>query len=296
MLRKALIFFVMVIALAVSVQALGLSNLNFGDVEQGFKSTQTLTLITSPQDFDNHFVIEVGGEMQNWISVSPGEFDLPKDTSKDLTVTLAVPKDAPLGAKTATITAVGKNTAPSSGGTPGGATVGYAVAAKSVVLANVLKPGATAAIEITRVDTPQAIKPGDDVKFTISARNAGNIPATGQFSVAIFRDKTAIATIPGAPVEFALNAEQIVKLYWDTGGQPEGTYTAIVSVTPSSSGKDVKVQKTSYPPITLQLGGIVQETPASPQPENNLLIIIGGVCLVIVIGLVFFVLKKRRSP
>jgi hypothetical protein len=294
MFRKTLVLFLMAVALAGAVQALSLSNLNFRDVEQGATYTQTLILLNSPQDIDNHFVIEIGGIMKDWITVSPMEFDLAKGSSQPLNVTLAVPMDASLGGKTATITAVGKKTIPSAGGTTGGASVGYAVAAKSNVVANVLKPGATAAIEITGVETPKGIKPGDVVKFTISAKNAGNVPSTAQFSVAISRGGVAIATIPGAPVDFGMNAEQTVKLYWDTGGQPEGTYTGVVSVVPSSSGKDVKIKTTSYPAITLELGG-AGGTESPSQPLNLPLVAIAGICLVIGIVLVVFIMKRRKS-
>ncbi len=293
MLRKTLVFLLILVALAGAVQALALSDINFGDVEQGATYPQTVVLLNSPQDIDNHFVIEVGGIMRDWITVSPMEFDLAKGSSQSLTVTLVVPKDASLGEKTATITAVGKKTVPSAGGTPEGATVGYAVATKSNVVANVVKPGATAAIEITRVETPTDNKPGDIVKFTISAKNVGNVPATGQFSVAVTKGSSAITTIPGVPVDFGMNAEQTVKLYWDTQGQPEGKYTAVVSAVPSSSGKDVKIRTASYPAITLELGG-VKETPQSSTPLNLTTVAVIGICLIAVIGVALFILKRRK--
>jgi hypothetical protein len=293
--RKTLVIFLVAVALAGAAQALALSNLNFGDVEQGATYTQTLLLANSPQDIDNHFIIEKAGVMKDWITVSPAEFDLAKGSSQSLTVTLVVPGDASLGEKIATITAVGKKTVPSAGGTPEGATVGYAVATKSNVVANVVKPGATAAIGITGVETPAGVRPGDIVKFTITARNTGNIPATGTFSVAISRGGAALATIPGVPVDFGMNAEQTVKLFWDTQGQPDGTYTAVVSVVPSTSGKDVTIRTASYPPITLELGGTTA-TPqgASPLPDLPLAAI-AGICIIAVIALALVLLKRRRT-
>jgi hypothetical protein len=292
MLRKALVLLLMAVLVAGAVQALGLSNINFGDVEQGETYTQTVLLINSPQDIDNHFVIEVGGTMKAWLTVAPPGFDLAKGSGQPITVTLAVPKDAILGEKTATITAVGDKTIPFAGGTPGGATVGYAVAAKSNVVANVVKPGASAAIVITRVDTPAENRPGDIVKFTVTARNAGNVPATGQFSVAISRGATTITTIPGVPVDFGMNAEQTVKLYWDTQGQPAGVYTAVVSVVPSSSGKDVRIRTSSYPAITLELGGVTGSGLLPPLNLTTVAII--GTCLIAVIGVALFLLKRRK--
>jgi hypothetical protein len=291
-LRKTLVFLLILVALAGAVQALGLADLNFGDVEQGGTYTQTIVLVNSPQDIDNHFVVEVGGIMKGWITVSPVEFDLTRGSDQPLTVTLAVPKDATLGEGTATITAVGKKIVPSTGNVSEGASVGYAVATKSNVAANVVKPGATAAIEITNVETPKGIKPGDIVKFTITAKNVGNVPSTGQFSVAVTKGSSAIATIPGVPVDFGMNAEQTVKLYWDTGGQSEGTYTAVVSVAPSSSGRDVKIRTGTYPAITLELGTVIGQG-ASP-PLNLPLPVLAGICIIIGIILAFIILRRRN--
>jgi hypothetical protein len=295
MLRNVLVFLLIAIGLVGVVQSLALSNVNFGDVEQGVTYTQTIILTNSPQDIDNHFVVEVGGMVKDWITVSPSEFDLPKGSRQPLTVTLAVPNDASLGEKTATITAVGKKTVPSAGGTPEGATVGYAVATKSNLVANVVKVGSIAAIEITGVETPKDIKPGDIVKFTISAKNAGNVPASGQFSVAITKDAHNITTIPSVPVDFGMTAEQTVKIYWDTKDQPEGVYTAVVSVVPSSSGKDVKIRTVSYPAITLELGGVKDTSGSSPSLNLTTVVLI-GICLIAVIGIAFSFLKQRNQP
>jgi hypothetical protein len=270
-----------------AVQGLGLSNVNFGEVEQGETYTQTIVLVNSPQDLDNHFVIEVDGAMKDWITVSPVEFDLQKASNKPLNITLIVPKDAPLGAITATTTALGKKTASSAGETSEGVVVGYAVATKSNVLANVVKPGATAAVEITRVEIPHNMQPGDDVKFTISAKNVGNVPATAIFSVAISKGEHVITTIPSVPTDFELNAEKITKLYWDTAGQSEGVYTALVSVTPASGGKDVRIKTASYPAITIELGGAKE--------LQSVFIAIGGILVAMTVVLALVVRKRRKE-
>jgi len=293
MLRKVLVFLLIAIGLVGGVQSLALSNINFGDIEPGATYTQTLILTNSPQDIDNHFIIEVGGIAKDWITVTPSTFDLAKGASQPLIVTFTVPKEASLGEKTATITAIGKMTVPSAGKTPEGATVGYAVATKSNLVANVVKAGSIAAIEITRVETSKDLKPGDIVKFTISAKNAGNVPSVGQFSVAITKDTQEITTIPGVPVDFGMNAEQTVKIYWDTVSQTEGVYTAVVSVVPSSSGKDVKIRVSSYPAISLELGG-VKDTSGSSSSLNLTTIALIGICLIAVIGTVFFIMKRRK--
>lgn len=293
MLKKVLIL-ILLITLSVfagPASALGIANFDFGDVEQGETYTETIILVNSPQDFDNHFVIEVGGSIKEWITVSPVEFDLAKGSNQPLTINLTVPADAALGEVTATITAVGKKTAPSAGETTEGAVVGYAVATKSNVLANVIKPGATAAIEITNVEIPKNIQPGDDVKFTISAKNVGNVPATATFSVLISKSKgeQVITSIPSVPTEFELDAEKTVKLYWDTQGQSEGGYTAVVSAIPSSSGKDVRIKTASFPAITIELGGA--------KGLQIAYIAIAGVVAVgvAVFVLALFVLKRRKK-
>jgi hypothetical protein len=286
MLKKISMLLLILSVCVGAVYGLGLSNVNFGEVEQGETYIHTIVLVNSPQDFDNHYVIEVDGDMKDWITVSPIEFDLPKASNQPLTVTLTVPPDAPLGEVRATITAIGKKTAPAAGETTEGAGVGYAVATKSNVLANVVKPGATAAIEITRVEIPKNIRLGDDVKFTITAKNIGNVPATAHFSVAISNSEQVITTIPSVPTEFELNAEKIIRLYWDTAGQSEGVYTALVSVTPSSGGKDVRIKNASYPAITIELGG---------GKELQSVFIAIGVILVALVVVLALVVRKRRK-
>ena len=134
-----MILLIILSAFAGSASALGISNLDFGDVEQGETYTETIVLVHSPQDFDNLFVIKVDGTIKEWITVSPVEFDLAKGSNQPITINLTVPADSALSEVTATITAVGKKTVPSAETTEG-AIVGYAVATKSKLKANVVKP------------------------------------------------------------------------------------------------------------------------------------------------------------
>ena len=286
MLKKVLILLIILSAFAGSASALGISNLDFGVVEQGETYTETIVLVHSPQDFDNLFVIKVDGTIKEWITVAPVEFDLAKGSNQPITIKLTVPADAALGEVTATITAVGKKTAPSAGETPEGAIVGYAVATKSKLKANVVKPGATAAIEITNVEIPENNQPGDDVKFTIAAKNVGNVPATASFSVAISKGEQVITSIPSVPTEFGLNAEKKIKLYWDTQGQSKGIYTAVVSAIPSSSGKDVRINTSSFPAITIELGGA--------NGLQSVYIAIVGIAAVVVVVLAFILRRKKN--
>jgi uncharacterized repeat protein (TIGR01451 family) len=277
--------------------ALSLTDLSFGDVNQGMKYTQILNLVNAPNDIDNHFVIQVDGSMKDWITVSPSECDLKNGTSQALTVTLRVPYDARLGSTAASITAVASNAVSSVGGSSG-SSVGYSEATKSKVTANVIKAGATADINITGVDVPTAVKPGDVVKFTLTAQNIGNIPATGQFYVNISENNVPVISIPAVPVDFAMNSQQIIKLYWDTQGRPEGPYTAVISVVPSSSGTGVKSVPESYPPITITIGQSTGETPSSSTGALPLTLILGlvGIIIVIIVIIAFVVGRRSRDP
>jgi hypothetical protein len=293
-LKAAAILFIFV-ACTGTVSALSIANLNFGNVNPGENSIQDLTLINSPQDIDNHFVIETAGDMKDWIRVTPREFDLAKGASQTLTVSLVVPKDAPLGSTTGTITAVGGRTVPSSGNESGGASVGYSVATKSKVSASVIKAGATADIAIVRVDVSPDSRPGDIVRFTVSAKNAGNVPVSGQFMVNISRGTAPMISVPGSTVEFGINDQQTVKLYWDTQGQEAGTYTAVISVLPSTGGKDVKIIPESYPPLTLQLGeGTTGQTQPAPS-DNGISMTLIGIIIVIFAGILILIFYNRKQ-
>lgn len=283
MLRKIAVILLVITACIGAASALSLSNLNFWDVNPGENSIQNLTLINSPQDIDNHFVIETAGDMKDWITVTPREFDLAKGAGQTLTVSLVVPKDAPLGSTTGTITAIGGRTVPSSANASGGASVGYSVATKSKVSASVVKAGATADIAIVRVDVSPDPRPGDVVRFTVSAKNAGNVPASGQFMINISRGTAPVSSAPGSTVEFGMNDQQTVKLYWDTQGQDAGTYTAVISVLPSTGGKDVKIIPESYPPLTIHLGEATtgQTQTAAPDTIGVIILIIAGILILI---------------
>jgi len=274
---KMLAPILLLMTLVGTVHALSLANLDFGDVNPGGHYNQTLVLDSAPGDIDNYFVVQVTGDMKDWITVSPKAFKLSHGTSQPLDVTITVPKDASLGGTTAAIIAVGQQTV-ASGTTSTGSTVGYAVAAKSNVAATVVKAGATADIGITSVDAPSDFSTGDIVKFTIAAHNAGNVPATGQFSINISCDGKPVTTIPGAPVDFGLNAQQTTKIFWDTQGQSATTCTALVSVVPSSTGS-VKIVPESYAPITLHMS---KKAPLSP--------IIG------IISVLLIIVLRRKTP
>lgn len=268
-----------------TASALGISSANFGDVEQDKIYNQTVTLVNSPNDFDNHFVVMVDGAMKDWIKISPVEFDLAKSNVKQITLTLEVPKDAGLGELRGTVTAEGKMTVPSSSG-GGGANVGYAVATKGNIYANVIKPGALASVEITGVEVPETVPVGGVARFTVTTKNIGE-DTTAIFKLDVKNDLgKVVASIKGTSVDFtAVGEEKMVKLFWDTQGFSEGKYDAYIEATTTAASKDVKTSTATYKPIPViigeEKGGI-----------SSTLIAVAGVAILIIILAV--VLKRRK--
>ena len=216
-------------ALSGTVSALGMLNLDFGAVEQGKAYIRTVTVVTSPQDFENQFVIEPSGELAPWLAVSPPEFELRPGDSQVLTVTLTVPESADLGEYTGTITAVGQQSAPAQGETGGGAAVGYTVAGKSKVRATVIKPGAVEAVSILEIRAPTHIDQGSVAKFAVMLKNTGNVPASASPLLTVQKGSDTVATVPGVAIELGVGEEKTANLYWDA--EDTGSYTALVTVT-----------------------------------------------------------------
>lgn len=271
------------ILLTGSASALGISSANFGDVEQGKTYNQTVTLVNSPNDFDNHFVVALDGAIKSWIKVSPAEFDLAKGNVKQITLSLEVPKDAGLGELTGTVTAEGKKTVPGTGGVSGGANVGYAVATKGNIYANVVKPGAVASVEITLVEVPATVPVSSVAKFTVTSKNNGNVATSANFKLDIKKDGKVVASIPGTPADFALGEEKTAKLFWDTQGVAEGRYDAYVEATTIARGSE-KTTSTTYKPVPITIG--------EEKGDSNMLIT--AVAAVILIVIIAVVLKRRK--
>lgn len=231
--RRILISLLIIVLLTPLALSLGMPDCSFGQVEQGQTYYATIPVRQSALDFENDFTVETGGEMAGWLKVTPMNFSLGKDESQMLNVTLTVPKDAKLGDYNGTIKAVGHRLVPAPNQT-GGAVVGYTVATISKIRASVIKPGAIESVAITRMDAPGKAKPDSAVRFDVSIKNTGNIPATASPTLII--SKGADTTeIPGVPLELNVGEEKIAKLYWDA--QEEGTYTAVVSI--ACGGKTV---------------------------------------------------------
>lgn len=273
--------FLALILITESSSALGISGVSFADVEQGRNYTHAVTLVNSPRDFNNSFVVEIDGAIKDWIKVSPVEFDLAKGESKQISITLEVPKDARLGEIAGTITAIGKKTVPTNE-SGGGASVGYAVATKGNIYANVIKPGALASVEITNVEVPSNVAPGSVAKFTVTSKNNGNVATSANFKLDIKKDGEVIASLPGNPIDFALGEEKTIKLFWDTQGVTEGRYEAYIEATTIARGSE-KTSSSIYKSVPV----IVGESGVS-----NILISVAGIVILIAIIAIFLKRKK----
>jgi hypothetical protein len=285
MLRRIVIIGIVLATLIGNVNALGITDVVFGQVEQGKTYNQTAIVITSSAGFDNHFVMEKGGNLADWITVSPIEFDLKAGDNKNITVTLSVPEGAKLGEYTGTLRAVGQKTAPIGGDSPGGTGVGYTIATESNMLTRVVKPSAIEAVSILNILAPKRVKPDDVAKFDVSIKNTGNVPSTVNPALRISKGAETIDTLKGAPIELAVNDEDTVKLYWDTKGVLEGTYTAVVDFMIPSAVNPGEHITTSSDPIRIRVGG-------SPLPGVAVAAILAAV---IVILAAVVLLRRRRK-
>ena len=191
-----------------------------------------------------------------------------------------MPQDAGLGEITGTIIAVGKNTAPSSDAGEG-ANVGYAVATKGNLYANVVKPAAFASVEIMSVKAPSKISVGSVARITVTSKNNGNVVTTANFQLEIKKNGKVVASIPGTPTDFALGEEKTIKLYWDTQGADEGRYYAYVETVTIARGTE-ETTSAGYKPVPVTIGD-----------DNNILIAAAGAAILIVIILAV-VLKRRK--
>lgn len=252
--------------------ALGISSANFEDVEQGKTYTRNITLLNSQNDFDNHFEVTVNGAITNWIKFTPIEFDIPKGKTQQIMLTLEVPKDAVLGEFRGTITAEGKMTVPSSNA-GSGANVGYAVATKGNIYANVVKPGAVASVEITGVEVPESVPVGSVARFTVTSRNIGNIATSANFKLNIKKNDKLVVSVPGNPVDFNIGEEKTVKILWDTQGLAEGGYDAVVEVSTIARGSE-KTTTTIYKPLSVNIGKNRNSIPSISISGVGILIIV----------------------
>jgi uncharacterized membrane protein len=253
MLRRIVIIGIVLAALIGNVSALGMPNVDFGQVEQGKTYIQTATVVTSPGGFDN---------------------DLKAGDTKDITATLTVPEDARLGEYNGSLKAVGQKTAPMAGEPAGGTGVGYTIATKSKLRANVIKPGAVEAVSILSIIAPKRVEPDSTVRLDVALKNTGNIPTTASPTLTISKGAEAVATIPGVAMELKVDEEKTAKLYWDA--QEEGTYTAVVTVTCGET-------TTTSDPIRIEVGG-----------GASAFVAVAAILAVVIVILAAFVLLRRR--
>jgi hypothetical protein len=282
--KKICYAFMALVMLTGNASALGISSASFGDVELGHSYNQSVVLTNSPNDFDNHFVIEINGAIKDLIKVSPVEFDLAKGNTKEINLILAVPEEAPLGDITGTITAVGQKTVSNADDYDSGTNVGYGVATKSNIYANIVKSGALASIDIISVEAPATVISDSVAKFNVKAKNTGNVVTSASFTLTVKKDATIVEDTMSSPVNFTLGDEKEIKLFWDTQGLPEGRYEAFIEASTIAQGSE-KTSSTTYQPVPISIG--------EAKETSNVLIVAAGA--IILIALMLITIFRRRK-
>jgi hypothetical protein len=212
-----------------TVSAFGISGVSFGRVEPGTINNITVLVYSSEKDFDNHFVMEKGGEIADLLSFSPTEFDLPAGGTEKVVVTLNVPADAQLDDNSGWIKAVGKRPVPGAGGE--GSVVGYTISLKKEMHANFVNPSVISSTHITSFSSPSTkVSSGDILMFDLDISNDGNMLTTVYPNVTVFKEQGKVEEIRGLPEELTVGGEKHIKLLWDTSDAEEEKYTAIASV------------------------------------------------------------------
>jgi hypothetical protein len=205
------------------------SGASFGSVELGKVHNITVLVYSSEKDFDNHFVMEKGGEIADLLSFSPAEFDLPASETEKVILTLKVPVDTKLGEHSGWIKAAGKK--PVSGAAGEGSAIGYTISLKTKTHANFVKPGAVISAIITSFSVPSTkVSPGDILKFDLVVNNNGNVLTTAYPNVTVYKEREKVEELLSFPEDLTVGEEKHVKLFWDTSDAEEGEYTALAFV------------------------------------------------------------------
>ncbi|RCV62793.1 hypothetical protein C5S53_17070 [Methanophagales archaeon] len=246
MIKKAALVFILCILFCISTaSAFGITGASFGSVELGKVHNISVLVYSLEKDFDNHFVMEKGGEMSDLISFSPAEFDLHAGETEEVILTLIVPEDAKLGEYNGWIKAAGKKRV--SGASGEGSAVGYIISLKAKTYANFVKPGAVISAIITSFSVPTtSVSRGDILKFDLVINNNGDVRTTAYPNVTVYKDGVKAEEIPGFPEELIVGEEKHVKLFWDTTDEEEGQYTALAFV-----NADSKVSQSKPVEITI---------------------------------------------
>jgi hypothetical protein len=245
-------------------------------VELGKDHNITVLVYSSEKDFDNHFVMETGGEIADLISFSPMEFDLPAGETERVILTLRVPEAAKLGDHSGWIKAAGKK--PVSGASGEGSAIGYTISLKTKTHANFVKPGAVISAIITSFSVPSTkVSPGDILKFNLVVNNNGNVLTTVYPNVTVYKEREKVEEILSFPEELTVGAEKRLKLFWDTSDAEEGIYTALAFV---NAGTEIAQSE----PIEITIG---KSSPFLPSFDAATAIII-----MIIIGTILHIRKK----
>ena len=277
MLKKTVLVLLLCILFCISTaSAFGISGASFGSVELGKVHNITVLVYSSEKDFDNHFVMEKGGEIADLLSFSPAEFDLPAGETERVILTLKVPEAAKLGEHSGWLKAAGKK--PVSGAAGEGSAIGYTISLKTKTHANFVKQGAVISAIITSFSVPStAVSPGDILKFDLVVSNNGNVLTTAYPNVTVYKERRKVEEIMCFPEDLTVGEEKHVKLFWDTSNAEAGKYTALAFV---NAGTEIAQSK----PIEITIG---KSSPFLPSFDATTAIII-----MIIIATILRIRKK----
>ena len=131
--------------------------------------------------------------------------------------------------------------------------------------------------------SPTSVPAGGTVSIDVAVKNEGDFLAES-FDVGVSYGSTPIET--KSITALAHGASETVNFNWDTSGIAEGSYTitAVVATVPD---------ETETTDNTFQSVDVVTIT--APQPTLPMELVIGGIIVIAVVGVVAFLLMKRRS-
>lgn len=214
-----------------TASALWMEDGNFGDVEPGKIYNLTISICSSTEESNNHFIIEKGGDIAKWLSFYPEEFDLHAGVRTNITLTLTVPTDAEFGEYTGDIKAIGTNLS-----------AGYSISVIADVRANV-KREKSKNVTITNFTVNKSkVERGEIVKIQLLIKNTGNCFTNSTVHISIYKEHEIMTAIE-RDVNLAVGEEKLLDMYWNTENMSGGKYTAVAfSSTNAEISESIPVQ------------------------------------------------------
>lgn len=248
---------------------LRMGDANFGDVQPGKTYNLTIYIRSSPEESDNHFIIEKGGEIAKWLSFYPEQFDLRAGARTNITLTLTIPTNAEFGGYTGYIKAIGTNLS-----------AGYSISVIAHVRANVREEKEIFKnVTITNFAVNKSeVERGEIVKIRVSIKNTGNCFTNPTVNISIYREHEIMTAIE-RNVNLAVGEEKLIEAYWNTENMSGGKYTAV-----AFSSTNAKI--TESIPVQIEV----------KSEEHLSLLLVALIVVIISIIAVFFLFRRMRRP